>query len=108
METRNAADTVAYCRKHNGIVRAAIVDQVLEGCRGTDVAHLLARHCPGLPVLFVSGTPFEAWPESEQKKLRELPAGMASFLAKPFLPAILMDNLASLLRVRDAVCRAAV
>jgi CheY-like chemotaxis protein len=74
-----------------------IADLILPGSRGTDVALRAVQYCPGLPVLFVSGTPYEAWTESDRQKSCALPAGTAAFLAKPFRPSALIDKLTALL-----------
>ena len=101
VEVRSAQDTLEYCRTNEEKVRAIILDLILPGCRGTDVALQVAQHCPGVRVLFVSGTPYEAWPENEFRKVCALPAGMAGFLGKPFRPNAMIDKLAELLDGRS-------
>jgi CheY-like chemotaxis protein len=96
VEARTEQDAVESCRRYGDRVRALIADLVLPGARGTDVALRLNRDHPGLPVLFVSGTPFEGWPESDCRKAFELPAGGAAFLAKPFQPRAMIGKLAEL------------
>src|SRR5262249_44588404 len=89
VETRTGPEALQYCRRHAGEVRAMIADLILPGSRGTDVALHAVLYCPGLPVLFVSGTPYEAWTESDRRKSCALPGGTAAFLAKPFRPSAL-------------------
>jgi CheY-like chemotaxis protein len=102
VETRTESETLEYCRLHGDRIGGLIADLILPGCRGTDVVLRALPHCPGLPVLFVSGTPFEAWPECDRRKACMLPAGAAGFLAKPFRPQALLDKLEELLAPRIA------
>src|SRR4051794_3946852 len=95
-EVRNGHDALEYCRAHTG-VRALIVDLVLPGCRGTDAAQQILAEFPAIAVLFVSGTPFAAWPESDCRKVCELPVGTAAFVAKPFRPHMMIEKLTELL-----------
>jgi two-component system cell cycle sensor histidine kinase/response regulator CckA len=97
VEARNTDDALECCRLHGDRVRAFVADLVLPGCRGTDIALQVVAEFPNLAVLFVSGTPLEAWPEIDCRKMTELPAGSASFLAKPFRPQTMIDKLGMLL-----------
>jgi CheY-like chemotaxis protein len=96
-EVRNGHDALEYCRTHGDRVRALIADLVLPCCSGTDVAQQIVAEFPAMPVLFVSGTPFEAWPESDCRKVCEMPSGTAAFLAKPFRPRTMIERLTELL-----------
>jgi two-component system cell cycle sensor histidine kinase/response regulator CckA len=102
VQAQGERETLEYCDSHGARVHAIIADFILPECRGTDVALQVARRCPGLPVLFVSGTPYESWPESEQRKFQQLPAGMAAFLPKPFRPETLMEKLLDLIEGQTA------
>jgi CheY-like chemotaxis protein len=102
VEARGERETLEYCDSHGARVHAIIADFILPGCRGTDVALQVASRCPQLPVLFVSGTPYESWPESEQGKFHQLPAGMVAFLPKPFRPDTLMEKLFDLIGGRTS------
>jgi two-component system, cell cycle sensor histidine kinase and response regulator CckA len=99
-EARTEHEVLETCRLHGDRVRALIADLVLPGARGTEIALRVNRNFPDVPVLFVSGTPFEAWSEVDCRKAFELPAGTAAFLGKPFLPAAMMGKLAELLERR--------
>jgi two-component system cell cycle sensor histidine kinase/response regulator CckA len=102
VETRTESEALEYCRLHGDQIGMVIADLVLPGCRGTDVVLRALRHCPDLAVLFVSGTPFEAWPESDRRKACMVPVGSAAFLAKPFRPRALIRKLEELLASRGA------
>jgi len=104
-EVRNGRDALEYCRVHGDRVRALIADRVVPGGSGADVAQQIVSGFPAVAVLFVSGTPFEAWPESDCRKVCQLPVGSAAFLAKPFRPQALMNKLAELLRSSDSTLR---
>jgi two-component system cell cycle sensor histidine kinase/response regulator CckA len=102
VETRTESEALECCRLHGSQIGLVIADLILPGCRGTDVVLRVLRHLPDLPVLFVSGTPFDAWPESDRRKACMLPAGAAGFLAKPFQPRALIRKFEELLAPRRA------
>jgi DNA-binding NtrC family response regulator len=97
VEAQTADEVLAYCRNRSGAVSGLIADLALQTCRGTDVALASSRACAGLKVLFVSGTPLECWPESDVRKVFQLPLGSYAFLEKPFQVKTLLGRLDELL-----------
>ena len=72
-----AGDAAEALERHTDAVSLAVVDVVLPGAGGVDVARRLRERAPGLPVLYVSGHD-DTLPEAA----REDP--LARFLGKPF------------------------
>jgi CheY-like chemotaxis protein len=54
---------------------------------GVEVAVALAKDQSNLPILFVTGTPLNAWSQSDRRNLDLLPAASVGVLEKPFLPS---------------------
>jgi CheY-like chemotaxis protein len=107
VEVQTEKEMLAACRRHGDRVRAIIADLVLPECRGTDVALAGFGQRPGLPVLFISGTPFESWPASDARKLCALPSGTTAFLGKPFHPHGMMEKLSALMEASAETLRPA-
>jgi PAS domain S-box-containing protein len=51
----NADETLALVNKHGLEIRLAILDIILPGMNGTELAARIRTNCPDLPVLFLSG-----------------------------------------------------
>ena len=102
VEAHSETEVLACYRSHSASVVALISELELPGCVGTDVAVKMAEVRPGLPILFVTATPWEAWPVIEQQKLSGLPAGTVSFLDKPFRASSLLAKLSEFLEKRSA------
>jgi DNA-binding NtrC family response regulator len=96
IEASRLEQAVRQCLDHSGTVKALIADLVLPNCRGTEVALELAKIKPGLPVLFVSGTPIEVWEQADLENARALPRGSYTFLEKPFKARDLLQKLGAL------------
>src|ERR1044071_3526434 len=92
---RNESEALEHCAHYGRAVEAMIADLLLPDCRGTDVAQKLTALRPGLPVLFVSGTPLEAWPERDRWIMLELPS-WSRFIGKPLRAKMLLEKLAEL------------
>jgi hypothetical protein len=63
----------------------------------TQAAIELRERQPDLKILFTSGTPMDAWTNSDLKNVAALPVGSCSFIAKPFLPEVLRQKVRKLL-----------
>lgn len=79
---------------HEGHIDLLLADVELEeSMNGCQVARMLRRTRPGLRVLYTSGYPFEIGREREGQMVRkETQELMAGFLAKPFTPSVLAEN----------------
>jgi DNA-binding response OmpR family regulator len=80
-----------------------ISDMGLPDVSGTDIALRLTQRQPDLPVLFLSGTPIDQWPESDRRKFDQLPSGSVDFLEKPFHVSALQTKVESLLNSHSSV-----
>ena len=80
---RNALDA---CQERNGPIHLAVLDVMMPGMTGPELADCLKAHDPKIEVLFMSGF------RSDQTK--DLSPGIedAHFLAKPFLPRDLVRS----------------
>jgi PAS domain S-box-containing protein len=72
-----------------------VSDVVMDALSGSQLARTLQNSQPGLRVLLMSGT-------ADAKVLDDLNAETAAFLAKPFKPSQLVDNVHNLLARRSA------
>jgi two-component system cell cycle sensor histidine kinase/response regulator CckA len=71
-----------------------VTDVLMPGMSGREVVEALRRRFPGLPALFVSGYPREII-----AKRGVLDPG-TEFLAKPFMPAALLERVRAILDAR--------
>ena len=86
---------------HSGPIHLLIANVALPGrASGTQAAIELQERLPDLKVLFCSGTPQEGWGQADLQNMAKLPTGSYSFIAKPFLPTILVQKIEELLGVR--------
>src|SRR4051812_13716777 len=67
-------------------IDVVICDVVLRAAvTGTDVALKIRKFCSQIPILFVSGTAFEGWPDADFANLEALLlTGPTDFMMKPF------------------------
>ena len=64
---------------------------------GTEVAAELARNHDGLPVVFVTGTPFDLWDETDRQNFQGLRSSAVAILEKPFSPTAFAATVEQLL-----------
>src|SRR5262249_51969212 len=102
VEAATGKEAIEACHKHQ-VIDLLISDLGLADVSGTEIAQLLARQFPDLVILFLSGTPRHAWPESDQRNLQALPSGSVAFLEKPFLASALMQKVQALVASHSAV-----
>ena len=67
---------------------------------GTEIALRICGLRPGLPVLFVSGTPMFAWQTRDKNNLLKFPVDFVDCLEKPFRPVALVAKVKELLEKR--------
>ena len=53
-------------------------------CSGIEAALMILANWPTTKVLLISASPIQAWPASDQSRLRDLPIHSYAFLPKPF------------------------
>lgn len=90
---------VQQCLSRNGAC-ALVADLLLatQWCHGTDIALRSHRTHPDLKFLFVSGTPFGDWSETDRQKVDRLPGSSWDVLQKPFTHSTLLSHLTALLK----------
>jgi DNA-binding response OmpR family regulator len=85
------------CRAFDGQLEIIVCDVRLPRRSGTTVALELALLVPGVPILFTSGTPLEAWAATEFADLERLAQlSKYDFLQKPFHISTLDSKISNL------------
>lgn len=94
LQAPSGSQALAVSESHDGHIDLLLADVDLEASmNGTQVARALRAKRPGLRVLYTSGYPFEIGREREGAVVRrEASEMMAGFLAKPFTPSVLAEN----------------
>ena len=87
LKARSAVEGIRLFREHKGAVELLIVDVVLPGKNGRDMAAELMQTHPHLKTVFISG-----YPESAVNKNRDL-RRKTVYLPKPFSVALLMQKI---------------
>src|SRR5437868_4384645 len=101
LEAETIDEALDRQQNHSGPIHLLIANVVLPGrASGTQAALELRERLPDLKILFSSGTPEEGWSQSDFENMAKLPTGSYSFVAKPFLPIILMQKIRELLGAR--------
>lgn len=90
VEGRNGVEALAVWEEHAGEIKMLISDLVMPEMGGRDLADRLRAANPELPILFVSGYPYD--PSG-----RSLPGDAPAFLRKPFSPRVLLGEVRRLL-----------
>ena len=78
-----------------------VSDVALKGDQmsGTEVATTLLDSYGNMPVVFVTGTPWDLWGEADRESLRALRSrGRIAILEKPFMPATFESTVERLLQ----------
>lgn len=102
LEAATGAEAIGICHDHHGPIDLLIADVQLPDFSGTQVAVEVIKNCPKMPVLFISGTPMEGWPERDLENFHTLPNGMVNFLPKPFQASVLAARVETLLNAESA------
>jgi two-component system, cell cycle sensor histidine kinase and response regulator CckA len=80
-----------------------VSDVSLPDLSGTEVALRLIQLQSDLPILFLSGTPINDWPESDRRNFRQLLSGSVDFLEKPFHASALQTKVESLVNSQSFI-----
>ena len=91
LEAANAYEALAIRRRHNGAFALAIVDFLMPGLSGLDLAAQLDRDVPGLKILYMSSAVESIAMESLVRKSPD------KVLLKPFTLEDLVERVVSLL-----------
>lgn len=94
LQAPTGSQALLLSESHQGHIDLLLADVELEeSMNGLKVARMLRRTRPGLRVLYTSGYPFEIGHEREGMMVhKEAQEYMAGFLAKPFTPSVLAEN----------------
>jgi CheY-like chemotaxis protein len=91
LEAANGSKALAIRERHQGALSLAIVDFLMPGLNGLDLAAQLSREVPGLKILYMSSAIESIAMESLLRQAPEL------VLLKPFSPEELVARVSSLL-----------
>jgi two-component system cell cycle response regulator CpdR len=99
LEAITIDEALDHQKKHAGQpIPLVIANVILPGrASGTQAALELRKEQPDLKILFTSGTPMDAWTQSDFQNVAALPAGSYSFIAKPFVAGVLKQKVRELL-----------
>jgi two-component system cell cycle sensor histidine kinase/response regulator CckA len=92
-DARNALDA---CRKNQGPIHLAILDVMMPGMNGPELAECLKQRNPEIEILFMSGYTSERI-EGLFPNMRD-----AHFIGKPFRPQEIIEKASSILGKPDA------
>ena len=92
LEASTAQEGLAFFRAHTTAIALVIVDMVMPGMSGLDLAAELERQVPGIRILYISGYVTSVAMESIRQRSPE------RVLFKPFDPGDLIDRVTQLLR----------
>lgn len=85
LQAEDSEEAFSVWREEEGRIDVLLVDVVLPGVRGDEVARRLAGEKPGLKCVFMSG-----FADEDFLRRTDAPAGSA-FLPKPFAPHALVE-----------------
>jgi len=91
LEADSATEALVVSNTFRGMIDLLIADHTLKAMTGRQVADKICESRPRLKILFISGYPLEALEEAG-----EIIPG-ADFLAKPFLPTVLVQKVRDIL-----------
>ena len=93
-EAETAETALTVFLSNRDAVDLTILDMLLPGMSGLDLAAELERQQPGLSILYISGCVRSLAMESIAMRCPEI------LLAKPFLPSMLIDKVSHILSVK--------
>jgi len=102
LEATTGKEAIETCNKQE-LISLFVSDRALPDLSGTEVALQLTQLQSDLPILFLSGTPIDAWPETDRRNFRQLASGSVEFLEKPFRASALKTKVESLLQSHSPV-----
>jgi two-component system, cell cycle sensor histidine kinase and response regulator CckA len=95
-QASHGAAAIGLLEQQAEAIDLVICDLVMPVLGGREVAEWLREHCPGLPLLFISGYP------RTYLEAHDLYDPSAPMLRKPFLPSRLLETVEELLATRPA------
>jgi len=95
VEAIRGEEAIRLCKARHGLIDLAIIDVVMPGMSGPDLARQIAPICPGMSLLYISGYTDEAVLH------HGIPQSGVEFLQKPFLPDALLRKVREVLDSRS-------
>jgi two-component system, cell cycle sensor histidine kinase and response regulator CckA len=99
VEATRGEEAIRLCAARQGSIDLAIIDVVMPGMSGPDLARQIAPMCPGMSLLYISGYTDEAVLH------HGIPQSGVEFLQKPFLPDALLRKVREVLDSRSNSAR---
>jgi two-component system cell cycle sensor histidine kinase/response regulator CckA len=93
LDAGRAADGLAVVRERRGLLDLAVIDMVMPGMSGLDLATDLDREYPALKILYISGYAESIAADVIGRRAPE------SLLLKPFTQQALLDRVRTLLEI---------
>jgi CheY-like chemotaxis protein len=84
MEATAGEEAIEFGNHHSDLIDLFISDVAVPKPSGTAVALELLKSHPAMPILFVSGTPMNAWDESDLRNFQKLPPDIPTFSRSHF------------------------
>jgi two-component system cell cycle sensor histidine kinase/response regulator CckA len=100
LQAENGEEALAVAGEAEEAIDLMVVDLVMPGLNGREVAERLVSTQPGVAVVFISGY------TADEVVRQGIVAGQHEFLPKPFTPDILVEKVATVLRSRSRLPRA--
>jgi two-component system, cell cycle sensor histidine kinase and response regulator CckA len=85
LRAASARQALIICREHPEEIHLALLDVVMPGMNGPELAERLRKEFPGIRVLFMSGY------DDDELVRRGLTTRLSDFIAKPFVPSTLVN-----------------
>jgi two-component system, cell cycle sensor histidine kinase and response regulator CckA len=84
LEASSGPDAIEISNRHREPIQLLVADLGLRTVSGTDVAMEILKSRPKMAVLFVSGSPLQAWGVRDRNIFQSLKRRAVDFLEKPF------------------------
>ena len=99
LRAKNENEAIDLSQQHSEI-DLLVCDVAVGSSSGTEIALRLCTLSPGMPVLFVSGTPMYGWQTRDLSNFLKLPVDSVASLEKLFRPVALVAKVDELLAKR--------
>jgi CheY-like chemotaxis protein len=103
LEARDGIEAVSVLDSAHEEIQLLVTDIRMPRMDGLELARIVGERYPRVPVLFISGYPFEI--ETEKKKRPEQACG---FVPKPFRPMVLLEAVRKCLESPEQALRTSV
>ena len=101
LEATTGKEAIEAENGHEGDLDLLVADVNVPEPSGTAVALQLGSSHLGMSVLFVSGTPMDAWSNTDLDNFRQLPRDRVDFIEKPFWPMTFLGKISELIEKRS-------